>query len=266
MIDSTRLQPELPELTVVIAHPDDEIIFFFNAIRSLAPRKLHLVCAVSRFDRDETVRNREIERSARHLGATLSRLGLHDEISRENPDHAELVAALLALRKAPGVPVLTHGPMGEYGHIVHVAVFRAACSAFGADTWALSGPLDPHQIFQPVDGGTAAQRALFLDLYPSQGKCALWICGEESFTRVASDPFAPIFLPDPGPRASHGLRAELLAQLARSYLGPSRDQPLVARRIGEAWDAAQMHARLKQRYEEWQALLMTDSADPPADP
>src|SRR6185369_1511554 len=129
---SDVLAPGLAELVVVFSHPDDEILFFFQAIRWLRPRRLRLLCATGDFGAMTAVRRRELAASARSLEGELTNLELTDRKGK-GLDAGELASALAHVDKAGGVPVLTHGPLGEYGHRHHVDVFHSVHRRYGED-------------------------------------------------------------------------------------------------------------------------------------
>lgn len=128
-----------PYRLLVVAHPDDETIFFAGALLGKRDLPWHVICLT-----DGNADGRGEER-ARELAAALKLFGIkssehwayRDAFAKRLPVD-EIAARLRALR--PPREVFSHGPLGEYGHPHHVDTCLAAHRAFG----------DRRKIFSPA--------------------------------------------------------------------------------------------------------------------
>ncbi len=254
-----QLKPGLPELMVVFAHPDDELLFFYHMIRWLRSKVLRLVCVTGNFRTNTGIRLAELAESCRQLGGELTNLGLNEE-GQKSLDHELLAWNLARLDKKPGVPVLTHGLMGEYGHLHHVEVFRAVWDRFTTDTWCLSGPLPADLRMVADDLSYQQQLELLSTCYPSQPMIHSWACGEEELTHPDSNIFAALMKVD-GLRANKSVPAHP-DHLVQPFLTLLRDKycrdqlPPVARKIANNWSMEKFQQRVEDRLAEWENRLV----------
>ena len=242
------LRPGLEELWVVFAHPDDEVIFFASTIEQLAPRRLRLVCATGDFAASTTVRRCELEASAAAFGATLSNLELADRAGC-GLDAERLSSGLRELGKPPGVPVLTHGPLGEYGHRHHVDVFRTVYREYGDTVWCLSGPLPADLTVAAGNAGSRRKRELMEQLYPTRRLVWDWGWGDEELTRPGASPHAHVLHAEAGPAGA------FLALARERYLTAPEALPPPARAIARSWGSQKLRARLEECLEAWHLHL-----------
>ena len=131
------LESGIDELVVVHAHPDDEILFFYGFLHYLRPHRLKLVCVTADFANHTATRLAESHRAALELGGERIHLGLAD-VPDQHLDLRQLTE-MLKVYLPPHAVILTHGPLGEYGHRHHCDVFRAVSALFPATTWVISG-------------------------------------------------------------------------------------------------------------------------------
>ncbi len=135
-----------PEIVVIVAHPDDEVLWF----ASVLPRASAVIlafgpyAAVPEIAADRRAAVAELPYPTTLLG--LDEAGTYDMTDWQNPtpsrfgvtlDHAPpdvraaYEANFVTLRERlrpmlkPGQLVFSHNPWGEYGHPDHVLVFRA---------------------------------------------------------------------------------------------------------------------------------------------
>ena len=136
---------------LVVAHPDDESLFFMGALmdRSLGP--WHVACVTDgNADGDGLRRRKQFEKACDMLKVEKSHwLGLPD-IYEKRLDPATLQAKLSELD--PPSEVYTHGPIGEYMHPHHqdvcfivtnfyhqkIQVYLAAYNTFPERTFPLT--------------------------------------------------------------------------------------------------------------------------------
>lgn len=118
------------KMLVVVAHPDDELLFFGGLLLAHAALEPEIVCVTDGdFEGDGPARLAACERVCAELGAKLHCLGLPDDPSA-CLDLDAIVAALS--RRYPSAPtrVFTHSPHGDYGHFNHMDVSLAVHRAF----------------------------------------------------------------------------------------------------------------------------------------
>lgn len=105
---------------VVVAHPDDEVLFAGAMILSRPLDSWHIICMTHASTSD---RSRRFRASCNRFGATSEIHDVRDAGLVWTP--AEYLRARRILTEAPLYTfdeIYTHGPKGEYGHPHHVAV------------------------------------------------------------------------------------------------------------------------------------------------
>lgn len=123
---------------IVVAHPDDETIFFGGLIQTYRRRPWKIICV--------TDGNADGVGSRRRLDflAACKKLGAKEAEMWDLPDlyDARLDVKRLTerLREEKAVEVFTHGILGEYGHPHHQDVCLATHRAFASQphTWSVA--------------------------------------------------------------------------------------------------------------------------------
>lgn len=176
----------------VVAHPDDEVIFFGATIAReiLAGTAVTIAFATGIF-RDSIsteARRAEMQASCDNFGATCLCLGL-----RDNSEALLDVRKLSELLKASCgngsqfSAIYTHGPWGEYGHLHHVSVCLATHCAFPYpdNVLTLAGPM-PHNEFLVLDElAIATKNTIMRDIYKTQNRVRCWGTHSERFASTS---------------------------------------------------------------------------------
>ncbi len=114
---------------LVVAHPDDESLFFAGLLLSQQDHPWKIVCVTDgNADGKGKARMQEFRRACKRLGS-------EDPINLNYPDVFDRRLPLADLQKrlmsfAEAQTVATHGPLGEYGHPHHQDVCRAVHETF----------------------------------------------------------------------------------------------------------------------------------------
>ena len=172
------------KVLVAVAHPDDEVVFFFQVIRTLVAdrREVHVLCVTGEFGSiDYTeVRRREFHRSCRLLHARPILLGLKDAPGRLDADALEQ-----GLNEWAGAShyerVYTHGVWGEYAHLHHMDFSSAIHERFDR-VHSLAGPLPALETHRLSQAQLDAKRRMAANVYASQPAASSWCTASERFT------------------------------------------------------------------------------------
>jgi LmbE family N-acetylglucosaminyl deacetylase len=179
--------------TFVVAHPDDETIFFGGVLRQLvrAGLPVEVICVTSTFATITltSIRREEFRRACSALGARARLLPLADVPGRLDDD--ELAAALGRVRLDGNGLVFTHGVWGEYGHPHHIQVSRAV-HRLAPTVWSLAGPFRTAARRRLGPAALAAKRSLATAAYRSQPFAGTWCTEEERFARWSRDEAAAL--------------------------------------------------------------------------
>ncbi len=160
-------------LLAVLAHPDDESFGLGGTLAFYARRdvEVHLITAtggeagtvapdrMQGYESIADLRSSELACAAKRLGlAGVHNLGYRDSGMPGTPDNghprslavapkAEVARKVTSLMRALGPHVvLTHDPVGGYGHPDHILVNEATVNAFNAARSAVSAAQGPQQV------------------------------------------------------------------------------------------------------------------------
>lgn len=172
----------------VVAHPDDEVVFFFGTIARLraAGYDVRVACVTGIWDAvsETRVRQQEFWESCHHLGVEAAFLYLRDARGlRLQEDQLVTNVTGLSSSRRPSV-VITHNPWGDYGHPHHMQVSAAVHSVFGNRVLCPSGPLR-HRVRTLLDGvAYNAKTEHMRRFYASQSFALPWCSQTENLSRV----------------------------------------------------------------------------------
>jgi LmbE family N-acetylglucosaminyl deacetylase len=113
---------------VVVAHPDDETIFFSGLLQSRKKRPWHVICVTDgNADGNGTLRHQQFATAMKFHGVKHFEMWDFPDVFERRLDVSLLVDRLRTVAPAD---VFTHGVLGEYGHPHHQDVCMAAHLAF----------------------------------------------------------------------------------------------------------------------------------------
>lgn len=107
---------------LIVAHPDDEVLFFSSILESFA-QEVHVICVTDgNADGRGVQRKEEFKRALNEFGVnSFQMLDLPDAYN-ENIPQERLEENLRTILKNVDGHVFTHGPFGDYGHPHHIQV------------------------------------------------------------------------------------------------------------------------------------------------
>jgi LmbE family N-acetylglucosaminyl deacetylase len=173
---------------IVVAHPDDEVIFFGGLILQLISEgsRVDVICATGKFHPPHmtSIRLAEFRRACWRMGARAHILGLAET---RGPCQLDEITARLQIIKDRYTQdsVYTHGIWGEYGHIYHRSVCLAAHRVFGDCVFSLAGPLCAGYTIELTPAAFVRKRRLAASVYYSQPFASEWCSSEERFAQVS---------------------------------------------------------------------------------
>lgn len=184
---------------IVVAHPDDEVIFFGALAARLVEEGwgIDVICVTGQFGSSWATgtRRAEFSRACWALGVKARMLSLPDE---PGPlDEAALTREFAErVRWDEYARIYTHGPWGEYGHLHHVQTCRAT-HRFGRAVLSLAGPFVPEITVPLSHAELDRKRRLAGRSYPSQPFAARWCTDSEDLiglSRATVEFFAAVAL------------------------------------------------------------------------
>jgi hypothetical protein len=256
-MNGLSLTRNMDEITVVFAHPDDELIYFYQILQQLKPKRLQLICVTGQFTKNQAIRLRELAAAATQLGGELTNLGLEDLVGQPL-DRVALLDRLSKISVQSNMPVFTHGPFGEYGHLHHVDVFRAVLQCFPWTAWCISGPLASDYQCCLDEPAQAQKRKLISSIYASQNISG-FATARECLTQVKASAFADVlFAVSGGPSVAPAVATAFVEHMEQLYFGGQTDLPAEARTVttvlGKEWVDQRIRPLLRQ-WKQWLMLL-----------
>ena len=119
---------DMKDLTLLIAHPDDEILFLWPFL----PRTAHIICVVTDENNPQRLwcakRKEALQIVASIIDASVEFMGANSEFYRlPTRDETLKSLAVQVVERLQDYPIVaTHNPWGEYGHLDHILCHQIA--------------------------------------------------------------------------------------------------------------------------------------------
>lgn len=125
---------------IIVAHPDDETLWGYHQLKEGKGWKI-----ISITNANNDVRVKELTAIAKHFNASLEIWNYTDSPLKYNM-HPQLYIDIKKEIDKPNVKmVLTHNPLGEYGHIQHKKVSQVVLSVSKKPTYVFSYSTKQHK-------------------------------------------------------------------------------------------------------------------------
>lgn len=153
---------------LVVAHPDDESIFFSGLLMNVRSRRWKVIC-VTDGNADQVGHERadQFQNACRLLKVNGEHWDFEDRFE-QRLDVNKLMAQLQELEKPEAV--YTHGILGEYGHPHHQDVSYAVHKAFNkkVPVWSVSYNTLPQKYFRLTKSQYKTKIKLITQVYHSE--------------------------------------------------------------------------------------------------
>jgi LmbE family N-acetylglucosaminyl deacetylase len=129
---------------LVVAHPDDETLFFAGLLLREKKKRWHVVCVTDgNADGQGAERHRQFAKACKTLGVASYDFFNLPDLYQKRLDLKTLKEKLFALPEFEAI--YTHGPTGEYGHPHHQDVSFAVheCFAKNKPVWSVAHNCEP---------------------------------------------------------------------------------------------------------------------------
>ncbi|MCO5144037.1 MAG: PIG-L family deacetylase [Oligoflexia bacterium] len=150
---------------LVVAHPDDETIFFGGLVQKKRDLPWHLICVTDgNADGRGEERKKELKEAAKILGIKSLE---HWTYADKFPDRLPVEEITERLKELP-LPkeIYTHGPLGEYGHPHHQDVCLATYRAFSTKkVYSPAWNVAPSEVIQLTPKQFAKKTYAFAEIY-----------------------------------------------------------------------------------------------------
>ncbi|MGE0525612.1 MAG: PIG-L family deacetylase [Bdellovibrionales bacterium] len=172
---------------LLVAHPDDETLFFGGTLQVYRRRPWKVVCVTDgNADGHGEKRRQEFHSACRELQVETSEVWHYPDLFDQRLDVESLTARL---RDEAPDEVFTHGPLGEYGHPHHQDVSLAAHRAFQgrAPIWSVAYNAFAERIYQlSLDAYMRKAEVLSRIYFGETRRFARWLPAHsfEGFLRV----------------------------------------------------------------------------------
>lgn len=162
---------------MVVAHPDDETIFFGGILQVFRRYPWHVICVTDgNADGEGMIRRADFMKACKQLRVANAEMWDFPDIYEKRLDVVRLQERLAQLPKPAAV--FSHGILGEYGHPHHqdvsIAVHRHFCHPI--PVWSAAYNSFPQKIFRLSKKTFAVKQKVLSETYFSQTKnFARWL-------------------------------------------------------------------------------------------
>ena len=164
---------------IIVAHPDDETLFFASLPLSLNSEEFKIICVTdANADGHGEKRRKDFEAACEMLGVKQTEwLGLPDVYEKrlcpkQMDSHFKKMHKELLSYKVKGfeTKIFTHGPIGEYMHPHHQDVSNAVINFFSEDFQVFCSSYNCHPDFQILltKEQFATKTKILTDIYGSE--------------------------------------------------------------------------------------------------
>ncbi len=247
-------------MAIIAAHPDDELLFFYGLLQRMPVKELWLIIVTGEFDSGHQKRNVAARRSAEFLNSHYINCNFRDTRDA-HLNVADLRDMFRAINLPKGIPIFTHGIVGEYGHPHHIDTFYAAVSVFHQDLFFISGPFRPN-ISIELDEKELRKKKEAVQMIYNDPKVANWSCGVERFSAFRSFKYKSLIIFYSGIDVSRSdseldfnLCVEFLSKLETNLLRKNR-MPPETRVIADNWKFRFVHKRISLEIARLRKLLL----------
>lgn len=159
---------------LVVAHPDDDTLFFHTVLKNEKPFVALMTTGKS------LRRMKEFRRAMKYYGVNYTFFPLHSRDEREN---LLLKNVKLVLSRGKFERVYTHGESGEYGHVMHRRVHKAVTAAFSGEIYTPVTETE-NALLPPLSRKTVLEKEkIFKEIYRTQifvlEMWQNWLCREK---------------------------------------------------------------------------------------
>lgn len=173
---------------LIVAHPDDETIFFTGPLLQIRRNPWHVVCVTDgNADGRGQQRRQEFHNACKKLKVAKTEHWDFHDIFEERLDLNRLEQRLLNL-PTPDL-VYTHGVIGEYGHPHHQDVSYSVHKLFSktAEVWSVAHNCFPEKVLKLTASQYALKTKILMQIYGKETQRFLHLLSAtpvESFVRL----------------------------------------------------------------------------------
>lgn len=154
---------------LVVAHPDDETLFFAGALFNLRDRPWHVICVTNgNADGQGVTRAKQFQQACRKLNVERAEQLEFEDIYEKRLNIKDLQSRLELLPEPR--EVYTHGIVGEYGHPHHQDVSFAVHTVFAkkVKVWSPAYNCRADKVIPLNEAQYKAKSLIYADIYQGE--------------------------------------------------------------------------------------------------